>query len=150
VLSLPAIAQQDENYLIESQLGNRTYARKAGEALHPERDSVATYRNIRETIGEYNFQSQYQQSPMTREGGVIKKEWIKYYEPHELPKYFDYVLQSWDTANKSGERNDYSVCTTWGISDGNFYLLDVFRKRLIFPDLKRAILECFRNHNVEK
>jgi len=150
VLSLAAIAQQDENYRIESQLGNRTYVRKAGEALHPERDSVETYRNIREAIGEYNFQSQYQQSPMTREGGLIKREWIKYCEPHLWPKSFDYILQSWDTAIKNGERNDYSVCTTWGISDGNFYLLDVFRKRLIFPELKRAVLECFRKYNVEK
>ena len=38
-----------------------------------------------------------------------------------------YKLQSWDTANKTGELNDYSVCTTWGLYDGNFYLLDVFR-----------------------
>ena len=150
VMSLPAIAQQNENYLIESPFGSSIYARKAGEALHPERDSVETYRNIREAIGEYNFQSQYQQSPTTREGGLIKREWIKFCEPHEWPKSFDYILQSWDTAIKNGERNDYSVCTTWGTSDGNFYLLDVFRKRLIFPELKRAVLEHFRKYNVEK
>jgi predicted phage terminase large subunit-like protein len=62
----------------------------------------------------------------------------------------DYTLQSWDTANKSGECNDYSVCTTWGTLDGNFYLLDVFRKRLNFPELKRAILDLFKKYNPEK
>jgi predicted phage terminase large subunit-like protein len=150
VLSLPAIAQQDEIYPIESQFGSVTFVRKVGEVLHPERDSLETYQKIRDNIGEYNFQSQYQQSPTTREGGLIKREWIKYCEPHEWPKYFDYILQSWDTANKSGERNDYSVCTTWAVSDGNFYLLEVFRKRLEFPDLKRAVLDCFRKYSVEK
>jgi predicted phage terminase large subunit-like protein len=150
VLSLPAIAQQDESHLIESRFGNSTFARKAGEALHPERDTVETYRKIRETVGEYNFQSQYQQSPMAREGGLIKTAWIKYREPHEWPKRFDYVLQSWDTANKSGERNDYSVCTTWGLYDGNFYLIDVYRKKPIFPELKRVVLELFRKYCVDK
>ncbi|MDP9052012.1 MAG: phage terminase large subunit [Acidobacteriota bacterium] len=150
VLSLPAMAERDESYLIESQLGNCTYVRKVGEALHPERDSLETYRNIREAIGEYNFQSQYQQNPTTREGGLIKREWIKYCEPADWPRVFEYVLQSWDTAIKSGDRNDYSVCTTWGIYNGNFYLMDVFRKRLVFPDLKRAVLKLFRNYDVQK
>jgi predicted phage terminase large subunit-like protein len=136
--------------LIEGPFGSSTFTRKAGEALHPERDSLETYRKIRETIGEYNFQSQYQQSPQTREGGLIKREWIKFCGPQDWPKNFDYVLQSWDTANKSGERNDYSVCTTWGMSDGNVYLLDVFRRRLTFPELKCAALELFKKYPVEK
>jgi predicted phage terminase large subunit-like protein len=148
VLSLPAIAEQDESYPIEGPLGIHLYVRKAGEALHPERDSIEIYRNIREAVGEYNFQSQYQQSPASREGGVIKREWIRYYETR--PQKMDYTLQSWDTANKGGEFNDYSVCTTWGTFDGNFYLLDVFRKRLNFPELKRAILDLFKKYNPEK
>jgi predicted phage terminase large subunit-like protein len=150
VISLPAVAERDENYLIESQLGNYIWERKTGEALHPERDSLETYRNIREAIGEYNFQSQYQQNPTTREGGLIKREWIKYCEPGDWPNVFDFVLQSWDTAIKGGDRHDYSVCTTWGICKGNFYLMDVFRKRLIFPDLKRSALDLFRKYNVMK
>jgi predicted phage terminase large subunit-like protein len=48
------------------------------------------------------------------------------------------IVQSWDTANKSGELNDYSVCTTWGVRDGRYYLLHVLREKLNFPDLKRA------------
>jgi predicted phage terminase large subunit-like protein len=149
MLSLPAIAEQDESYPIEGPLGNHLYIRKAGEALHPERDSIEIYRNIREAVGEYNFQSQYQQSPASREGGVIKREWIRYYETVQR-RDMEYVLQSWDTAYKGGEFNDYSVCTTWGTFDGNFYLLDVFRKRLNFPELKRAILDLFKKYNPEK
>jgi predicted phage terminase large subunit-like protein len=143
MLSLPAIAEQDESYPIEGPFGNHLYVRKAGEALHPERDSIEIFRKIREAVGEYTFQSQYQQSPTSREGGVIKREWIRIFEGFSR-RDMEYVLQSWDTANKGGEFNDYSVCTTWGTREGNFYLLDVFRKRLNFPDLKRAALDLFR------
>lgn len=150
VLALPAIALDDEYYHYETIFGGQQFLRKAGEALHPERDSVATYRTFREAIGEYNFQSQYQQSPMAREGGLVKREWLKYYEPVERPDYFSYVLQSWDTAHKSEEMSDYSVCTTWGYADQKFYLLDVFRKRLTYPQLKYAVGELYRKFRPTK
>ena len=149
VLALPAIAQKDELYEIETVFGQCRYARKVGEALHRERDTVEIYQNIREAIGEYNFQSQYQQNPASREGGVVKSEWIRFYEGL-TSRGMIYVLQSWDTANRGGDCNDYSVCTTWGTLDGDFYLLDVFRKRLNFPDLKRSILDLFRRYNPQK
>ena len=31
------------------------------------------------------FQSQYQQQPIPLEGGLIKREWLRFYEPHQLP-----------------------------------------------------------------
>jgi predicted phage terminase large subunit-like protein len=150
VLSLPAIAIDDECHIFETPFGRRAFIRKAGEALHPDRDSVAAYRAIRESVGEYNFQSQYQQSPASREGGMVKREWLKYYEPQDQPERFSYVLQSWDTANKADEMNDYSVCTTWGLYKGRFYLLDVFRRRLTYPQLKRAAGEQFRKFHPYK
>ena len=113
---------------------------------------METYNKIRETIGDYNFQSQYQQSPVPREGGLIKREYkLKYrYEPQEKPVRFSYTLQSWDTANKNGDANDYSVCTTWGFHDGKFYLLDVYRKRLTYPALKRVAVELWKKFNPNK
>jgi predicted phage terminase large subunit-like protein len=51
------------------------------------------------------------------------------------------IFQSWDTANKPTELSDYSVCTTWGVKDAHVYLLHVFRKRLGYPELKRAVRE---------
>ena len=72
VLSLPAIATCDERHPYQTPFGSQCFTRRQGEALHPERDSVATYRRIRETVGDYNFQSQYQQDPIPREGGLIQ------------------------------------------------------------------------------
>ena len=57
VLSLPAIAQQDERYLIESLFGNSFFVRKAGDALHPERDSLATTRSSKRRSGSTTFKA---------------------------------------------------------------------------------------------
>jgi predicted phage terminase large subunit-like protein len=54
------------------------------------------------------------------------------------------ILQSWDTACKGGALNDYSVCTTWGLDYDQHYLLDVWRGRPSYPDLKRMVLELFK------
>ena len=71
-------------------------------------------------------------SPRRRNGqdGVVQT-------PADLPPKFETVFQSWDTANKPTEWSNCSVCTTWGAK--NKHLLNVFRKRLGYPDLKRGV-----------
>jgi predicted phage terminase large subunit-like protein len=146
VVSLPAIAEEDESYLIESLLGIQRFRRKAGEALHPEREDLRTLAKIRETMGEYNFSSQYQQNPVPLGGNLVKTAWLRYYDPSDLPERFDFILQSWDTANKSNQLSDYSVCTTWGVYRRQFYLLDVCRQRLNYPELKRKVGELAKRY----
>jgi len=90
-------------------------------------------------MGEYNFAGQYQQSPAPLGGGLVKAEWFKRYRENERPERFDCIVQSWDTANKATELSDYSVCTTWGVKGKDLFLLDVFRRRLEYPALKRAV-----------
>ena len=50
-------------------------------------------------------------------------------------------MQSWDTANKASELSYFSACTSWGIKGKNLYLLHVRRKRMEYPELKRAVRE---------
>jgi predicted phage terminase large subunit-like protein len=69
---------------------------------------------------------------------------------------FDRIVQSWDTANKASELSPHPNppphaprmrgregrgCTTWGIKDKDLYLLHVLRKRMEYPELKRAVRE---------
>jgi len=150
VLSFPAIAEQDETFVIESLIGKRWFKRKLGEALHPERETLQTLAKIRERMGDYNFSSQYQQRPIPLGGAMVKTEWLKYYEAGQLPEKFDIIVQSWDTANKSTELSDYSVCTTWGRAGRAVYLLDVFRQRLNYPALKRKAKELTHLHRANK
>jgi len=88
-----------------------------------------------------NFAGQYQQSPAPLGGGLVKAVWFKRYREDELPKRFDRIVQSWDTANKATELSDFSVCTTWGVKGKELFLLGVFRRRLEYPALKRAVRE---------
>ncbi|SFN24900.1 phage uncharacterized protein (putative large terminase), C-terminal domain-containing protein [Nitrosospira briensis] len=145
VLSLPAIAEEPQSFVINGVFGRREYRRAIGEVLHPERESLALLERIRGSIGAYNFASQYQQSPVPLGGAIVKTRWLRYCEPADWPKRFGRVVQSWDTANKATEFSDYSVCTTWGVHEHRFYLLDVFRKRMEYPELKKAAKEL-RHH----
>jgi predicted phage terminase large subunit-like protein len=147
VVSFPAIAEEDESHPIESLFGNRRFQRKAGDVLEPHRESRDTLSAIRRTLGEYNFASQYQQNPMPLGGAILRTAWLGRYDRGDLPERFLCVLQSWDTANKSGELNDFSVCTTWGVAWNRYYLLAVFRKRLNYPELKRAVREQAQLHH---
>ena len=139
VVCFPAIAEADEVHRIETIWGPRCFRRRQGEALHPAREPLDTLDRIRRSVGEYNFAGQYQQSPAPLGGGLVKAEWFKRYRENERPERFDRIVQSWDTANKATELSDFSVCTTWGIKGKNLFLLAVFRRRLEYPALKRAV-----------
>jgi predicted phage terminase large subunit-like protein len=142
ILRLPAIAEDDESIAVDTRLGPRRFDRRRGEALHPVREPVPMLEQIRRTIGEYNFAGQYQQMPAPLGGGLVKAAWFKRYAPAEQPA-FDRVVQSWDTASKATELSDFSVCTSWGISGKDLYLLDVLRRRMEYPELKRAVREQY-------
>ena len=141
LLRFPAIAEEDQTYTIRTPYGTRVFQRRAGEPLDPEREPLEILRQLRDTVGEYNFAGQYQQAPAPLGGGMVKVGWFKTYTDATVPTKFDLLFQSWDTANKPNELSDYSVCTTWGVKDKHLYLLHVYRKRLDYPDLKRAVRE---------
>jgi predicted phage terminase large subunit-like protein len=137
LVSFPALAEEDETYNIETATGLRAFGRRAGEALHPGRDGPEEIERIRRALGSWNFAGQYQQRPAPLGGGMVKREWFGCYDTAPAP--FERIVQSWDTANKSTELADYSVCTTWGEKQKHFYLLHVLRQKLNYPELKRAV-----------
>ena len=141
LLRFPAIAVEDELHTIKTRYGTRKVQRRAGEALHPEREPLEVLAAIRSIQGEYNFSGQYQQEPAPLGGGMVKLAWFKTYKVGEEPSKFDMVFQSWDTAVKATELSDYSVCTTWGKKESNLYLLHVLRRRMEYPELKRTVRE---------
>jgi predicted phage terminase large subunit-like protein len=125
VLSLPAIAEKDESF------------RRAGEALWPERFPLTLLEQMRRDVGAAVWAALYQQRPSAAEGGIFKREWWGSYR--ERPP-FKRIVQSWDTAYKTGTENDFSVCTTWGVAENGYYLLWCWRGRLEFPALLRQMV----------
>ena len=150
VLNLPVIAEEAEVMAYSTFSGRYEFRRAEGEALHPDRMSLTDLAAIRTEFGEAAWASQYMQRPTPAGGGTVQTAWFKRYEPADLPATFERVIQSWDTANKTAEWNDYSVCTTWGVNDRQVYLLDVLRKKLQFPDLRRAVVQQMVLHGANE
>ncbi len=136
-LNLPAIAEKDE----EIPLGDgHVHRRKAGDLLHPEREDMKVLEDQKAAMGSQRFSAQYQQAPIPAGGALIKDEWFRTYVRAPEPAPGERVVQSWDTATKAGTTNDYSDCTTWLMRGKDYYLLDVLRTRLVYPELRRTIL----------
>ena len=143
-LTLPAIAEDEE----EIPLGDeRVHRRKAGELLHPEREPKKVLEELKAAMGSQAFSAQYQQAPVPAGGALIKDGWFRSYAQAPTPARGERVIQSWDTGTKAGPTNDYSACTTWLMQGRDYYLLDVLRKRLEYPDLRRKILSHAAAHS---
>jgi len=106
----------------------------------PAKESIHDLMKLREA-DSYTFESQYQQNPFALGGNVFKVEWFQYYGSSErctLPKpdRFEYTFITADTAQKTGELNDYSVICYWGMFKGRVYFIDGVRGKWEAPDLE--------------
>lgn len=137
LLSLPAIAEVDEKIAIAD---GEFHIRRAGEALHPQYETITTLEKLRSEMGSAIFSAQYQQSPVPDGGAMIHRQWLQYYDQLPERTYKAKVIQSWDTAAKDGAQNDWSVCTTWMVVDKRYYLMDVTRGRYEYPRLKQTVI----------
>jgi predicted phage terminase large subunit-like protein len=144
VLNLPALAEADE---LTPLGGGRMQSRKHGEALHPGREPVPVLERTRAEMGSLAFAAQYQQSPVPIEGGLVKWSWFGRFQDPPRRRSGDQLVMSWDTAVKAEQTNDFSVCTTWLVRGKACHLLEVFRQRLEYPALKRAIIDRARDYD---
>jgi predicted phage terminase large subunit-like protein len=136
-LALAAICEREEQIQISE---NQYYVRHADEALHPDREPLHVLEAIRSQIGAELFAAQFQQAPMPAQGTVINQGWIHRYDQLPARTSSSQIIQSWDTAAKEGELNDYSACVTLLYQAGKYYLVDVLRFRFDYPTLRaRAI-----------
>jgi predicted phage terminase large subunit-like protein len=131
---MPAIAIEEETWDLG---GGSVKRRRPGELLQPFHVGQAELDLKRRTMGLMAFEAQYQQRPVPAEGAVVKRRWLKFFDGP--PETFEFTLVSWDCASTLSEDADWSVGTVWGVSAGEFYLLDVERVRLEVPDLRRRI-----------
>jgi predicted phage terminase large subunit-like protein len=122
----------------------------SGNSLWPEFWSLTELEALRLELPAGKWNAQYQQEPTSEEGAIVKREWWRIWEPEKPPKC-QFIIQSWDTAFTKSERADYSACTTWGVfykdeneNDPNVILLDAFKKRMEFPELKEKAFNHYK------
>jgi predicted phage terminase large subunit-like protein len=93
--------------------------------------------------------AQYMQEPTSEEGALVKREWWRIWEK-DTPPVCELILQSWDTAHGKNDSADPSMVQTWGVfrndaeDQDQIILLDCWKGRLEFPDLKRKALEVYK------
>jgi len=110
---------------------------------------------IKAEIPSAKWEAQYQQNPTGNESAIIKRDMWRIWDK-ETPPSCDYLIQSWDTAFEKNNRADYSACTTWGVfqhpdTQGNLkpniIVLDSFKQRMEFPELKQKAMEMWKEWN---
>jgi len=118
--------------------------------LWPEFWKLEELEALRSELPVAKWNAQYQQSPTSEEGAIVKREWWKEWTKEDPPRC-EFIIQSWDTAFLKTERADYSACTTWGvfymnenIEDANIILLDAFKRRMEFPELKEKAFNHYK------
>jgi len=124
----------------------------SGTPLWPAFWSKKELESLKAELPVAKWEAQYQQNPTGNEGAIIKRDQWRIWEPEDMPQC-DYLIQSWDTAFEKNNRADYSACTTWGIFEHpnergeyktNIILLDAFKQRMEFPELKKMALELYK------
>jgi len=95
------------------------------------------------------WQAQYMQNPVSEEGALLKREWWQIWEKDDPPNC-EFTIMSLDAAQETNNRADYNALTTWGVffneetNNYNIILLNAIKKRMEFPDLKKLVLEEFK------
>ena len=72
---------------------------------------------------------------------MLKRHWFQFEDTPPARQPGDQIIQSWDTALKASNSNDYSVCLTFQVHNKNeYHLTNVFREQLEFPDLLKQVI----------
>ena len=129
----------------------------SGAPLWPEFWPMKELESLRNELPAPKWSAQYQQNPTSEEGALVKREWWKRWEEDDPPPC-EFIIQSWDTAFLKTQRADFSACTTWGVfyrpdDDGvtqpNVILMDAYKERLEFPELKKTAYDFYQHWQPE-
>jgi predicted phage terminase large subunit-like protein len=120
-----------------------------GQALWPEFWDVDELLAKKAALDIRYWNAQYMQKPTSEEGALIKREWWKIWEKDDPPEC-EFIIMSLDAAQEATNRADYNALTTWGVfyneETQNFaiILLNAIKKRMEYPELKKLVLEEYR------
>ena len=123
----------------------------SGNPLWPQFWSLEELTALREELPNAKWQAQYQQNPVGNESAIVKRDWWQWWE-EDAPPECEYILQSWDTAFEKTQRADFSAGTTWGVfthrkdNSKNLILLNTYKKRVEFPELKKDVLREYKEY----
>jgi len=146
-LSKRAVAQIAKTY----DLGfGHSHTVKPGDLIHPSRFGLTEFNQQRLELGERRFEAQYMQTPVPADGAFFKRGWLLFDQEAMARQPGDTVIQSWDVAAKAGDSNDFCVCVTAIQRRSQVIVIEVLRKRMMFPELYRTVIAQAERHRPEK
>ena len=122
----------------------------SGKPLWPEFWSIEELLQKKASLDVRYWNAQYLQQPTSEEGALIKREWWNIWEKDDPPDC-EFIIMSLDAAQEANTRADYNALTTWGVffneevNNYNIILLNAIKKRLEFPELKKLVLEEYKD-----
>lgn len=142
ILTFPALAEPGAKLMPDDP---RTPG--SNEPLFPELKSKEFLLERKSLMSSFNWSALYQQEPQIQGGEIIKgKNFTRY---RVAPKIIYRKIFA-DTAQKTKERNDYSVFECWGKGeDGKIYLLDLIRGKWESHELKKRAKDFWSKHKAQ-
>lgn len=137
LLKLPA----EFSEAISIEVGGKKWNVETGALLDEKRLSAEILEQEKLTLGEVGYAGQYLQDPSPSDGGIVKREWFQLVD--DKPNGFDVIIHSWDTAFKKSAGSDFSVCGVWGIRHDGYYLLEIFKRKMEYPELKQQVIRLY-------
>lgn len=129
IITLPAIAEEDEEF------------RKAGEPLWANHYTLPGLEETKLAIGSYEFQSQYQQNPISRETQLFKPELFSYIQYEEVKHKPTACYITIDSAlSKKKNSDNTGVCINW-VDNENIWNLKAYKIKLDPNELINHIFE---------
>jgi predicted phage terminase large subunit-like protein len=117
--------QFDSDRKCRTSIGFEDPRQEDGELLFPKRFPLDVVERDKLVMGPYASSGQFQQSPVPRGGGIIKRDYWQLWDDETAQsqgisssaKYppMDYVVASLDPAFTSKKENDPSALTIWGV-----------------------------------
>ena len=119
-------------------------------SLWPEQWPLESLLSAKSSMDPKYWNAQYMQQPTSDNAAIISRKSWRIWES-DTPPSCEFIVQSWDTAHETKTTADYSACTTWGVfyneeenSKAQVILLDAFKDRMAFPELKATALKHWK------
>ena len=116
----------------------------AGELMFPARFPAEVIERDKRALGAYAWAGQMQQRPAPLGGGLFKDSW---WQLVDLAPACEWRAIYGDTAQKTGQQNDYSVFQCWGKTrNGQAIKLDQIRGKWEAPELLTQARAFWNKH----
>ena len=131
VVPLEAPARKDYSFPISGKV----HSREVGDVLQPKRHTPAVIASRK--IHTRTWATQDQQQPAPDTGIIFLREWWKF--RGTMRARYDLIVTSWDFAVEGNADSDFNAGVCLGRCGADIDVIDVFAKRLPFPQQQQAL-----------